>query len=106
MNIPQFCKDAIAYASELGRLDFISALLAVLGIGLGLLAFVGYYSIKRRAEDIARETTEEMVNKIAAELIAEKLPAMLREHLKDKDNYNSNVADNIAETINEGEENG
>ncbi len=121
MNTPQLWQNALTLASESGRLDLaslllvaVSVILAVVAIGLIGFTFISYYSIKKRAEDIARETTEKIareitnkvVNKIAAGLIAEKLPAMLREHLKDKDNYNSNVADNIAGTINEGEENG
>ena len=93
-------------------------ILAIVAIGLIVFTFISYYSIKRRAEDIAaktakettekiaREITDKVVNKITAELIAEKLPDIVNDYFNNRGNYSESDADDIAETINKGKENG
>ncbi|MDE0307291.1 MAG: hypothetical protein OXI87_20790 [Albidovulum sp.] len=52
--------DALQAAVSLGRLDAISVLLAIIGIMLGLLALFGFGYIKHRAEQVAKETADEV----------------------------------------------
>jgi len=58
--------DAIAVAAQLGRLDFVSALLAGIGIILivsGIFAFINIRSIaKSRAEKVAEKVAERIAN--------------------------------------------
>lgn len=50
--------DEISYANQLGRLDTISLILALLGLVLGFGAIFGFLHIKERSEDIAKNETE------------------------------------------------
>lgn len=54
--------DSIAAASEIGRLDIVSLLLAFLGLIIGLFAFFVYINVKSSAVDAAKEKTEEWLN--------------------------------------------
>ncbi len=46
--------DSISYASQLGRLDTITLVLALFGIVIGFGAIFGFLHIKESSEDIAR----------------------------------------------------
>ena len=54
-------KDALQIAVSIGRLDLISFILTVLGIGIGLFAFVEFGYIRQKSETIAKETAEKAV---------------------------------------------
>lgn len=51
--------DAIHVAAQLGRLDFISISITILGVCLGIGAIFAFLYIKDRSEAIARQVSEE-----------------------------------------------
>ncbi|EKF9738679.1 hypothetical protein ACOCGI_002783 [Vibrio cholerae] len=60
-KIADFCKsntaacDSVSIAYQLGRLDFVSVCLALLGVIVGLSAIFGFLSIKEKSEVIAEK---------------------------------------------------
>jgi len=58
-----FC-DAIEVANQLGRLDFISALLAVIAIFLAIAAFPFAYYIQRKSREIVEEEVKKKLQTI------------------------------------------
>lgn len=96
--------DAVAFAAQTGRLDFVSALLAIIAIILGASAIPVFLVLKARAEKVARATvaelTDELVKKVEQEAIS-KVEAMLPTLLADYRNFAQNLvgaeeADEIA----------
>lgn len=82
--------DAIQIASQLGRLDFISALLAVVALIIAVLTIFTAFPLLRyvriRTEIVAREETTAQMEKLTAKLEAEaisKMEAMLPNLVKD-----------------------
>lgn len=76
--------DAICVAGQLGRLDFVSALLAgvalVVAVG-GVVAFFNFRSLARRqAEDEARRIAAEIAEVAANKYIQGELPRLLEEY--------------------------
>ncbi|MDE0279745.1 MAG: hypothetical protein OXN16_01495 [Gammaproteobacteria bacterium] len=73
--------DSVHYAAEIGRLDFISALLAIIATGLALAALFSFVHFRRVAKLQARETAEkiarEVAEKHANEYIQRELPKIL-----------------------------
>lgn len=73
--------DSVHYAAEIGRLDFISALLAIIAIGLALAAIYSFVHFRNVAGSQARETAEriahEVAEKQANEYIQRELPKIL-----------------------------
>lgn len=93
----------IQYAAQLGRLDFISALLACIAIILVIAAFPAYLLIRFRAEKIARETAESVraeilknVEKLAVKRLEEKLPSLVDDYMALAKNT---VTDEIAQAV-------
>lgn len=78
--------DAIQIASQLGRLDFISALLAVVALVIALAALPLFLFLRYRAETVAREEIraqmEGLTFKLEAEAIS-KMEEMLSTLVKD-----------------------
>jgi len=64
--------DAISIAYQLGRLDFASLALALIGVVFAILGVFGFMHLKDRAEFIAKKTTEECFEKFKKEM-SEKL---------------------------------
>ena len=60
-------KDALHMAVELGRLDIISALLAVAGVMLGVFAILSFGYIQYRAEKVASEIADKAARKYTDE---------------------------------------
>lgn len=60
--------DALALASELGRLDLVSVLLAVLGITMSLAGVFGFVEIRIRSEAKATETAKAVALPAAREV--------------------------------------
>lgn len=78
---------AVEIASQTGRLDLLSAILAVLALLLGLLAFPVFFFVRRRAEEIAREEAKktldgalERIEKEAVSTLESMLPTLYEEY--------------------------
>lgn len=95
--------DAVHMAAQLGRLDFISALLACVGVVLVIGGVFAYIDLRATAKRIAREEarkqTEEAVERIANEYLQAELPDLLKEYsyLFGVDGASDAAADNIAD---------
>ena len=108
--------DSIAAASEIGRLDVISLLLAFLGLIIGLFAFFVYINVKSSAVDAAKEKTEEWLAQNYEKLLPKDyvkvlttderliltLVNQIRSRISEEGNTTSaNDADNIAKSMGE-----
>ncbi len=78
---------AVEFAAQTGRLDFLSATLAVLAVILGIGAFPVFFFVQRRAERVAREEVAkilegaaERVEQIAISEIEQLLPILMKEY--------------------------
>lgn len=73
--------DGISYASQLGRLDTISLLLAMFGLILGFGAVAGFMHIKENAERVAEVEAINYIKsngpKIISEYLERNLPAFI-----------------------------
>lgn len=58
--------DSIAVAAQIGRLDIVSLIFAMMGIMLALFAFAGYFSIRAHAEQVAKSEARYISEEIAA----------------------------------------
>lgn len=99
-------KSVVEFAAQTGRLDLISLLLAILGILIGLGAIYGFVHFRNVAKEqaikVAKETSEEVAEKIANKYIQENLLDILKAnaHL-----FDSSVDDNEANQIADAQEN-
>ncbi|MCE0504188.1 hypothetical protein LR948_02365 [Roseivivax sp. GX 12232] len=80
MGSAEVSTTVMEFAAQTGRLDFLSAVLAVLAIILGVGAFPVFFFVQRRAEQVAREEVsaalEGVLDRIENEAIS-KVEAML-----------------------------
>ena len=60
--------DAISVASQLGRLDFVSISLTILGVTLAVGALIGFVTVRRDALEAAREAAQECADVVAREV--------------------------------------
>lgn len=81
--------DAIQIADQLGRLDFISALLAVVALVIALAALPLVSFLRYRAESVARKEIraqmEGLTSKLEAEAISkmeEMLPTLVKDYIE------------------------
>lgn len=78
--------DAVQIASQLGRLDFISALLAVVALVIALAALPLFVFLRYRAETVAREEIlvqmAGLTTKLEAQAVS-KMETMLPELVKE-----------------------
>jgi hypothetical protein len=69
-------------AVQIGRLDFVSAILAMFGILVGLAAIFGIVEVRNRAEERARLTAKEIAENVAIiaarEEVQRSLPSIVR----------------------------
>lgn len=99
--------DAIGYASQIGRLDFLSAVLAVLALILGLGAFPIFFFVQRRAEEIARIAVEakligaeENLEKMAIAKLESMLPSLIDDYMElVKNSATDEMGDEIAAVL-------
>lgn len=70
-------KNSLAIAIELGRLDFLSALLAIIGIMVGLGAIVGYAEVRWRAIEQGRQAAVPAAEGEARKVVDELLPSLV-----------------------------
>lgn len=68
--------DAIRIAMQLGRLDFVSIFIGVLGLSLGVGAIFGFMFIRERAEVVATQKAEEVSKEFTADYLRKNLPGM------------------------------
>lgn len=92
------CKDAISVASQLGRLDFVSALLAIIGVALvlgGLFTFLHFRNVaKEEACKEAERHAKIVAERVANEYLQAELPALLEEYRRFMEAQNGNNVDN------------
>lgn len=101
---------AVQFAAQTGRLDFLSAVLAVLALILGIGAFPVFFFVQRRAEKVAREEVQEILREAVARIEAEaisKVEAMLPKLYEEYHEMayraaNGDVADAIAAAQDDG----
>lgn len=74
--------DPIQCASQLGRLDFLSALLACIGIILTLGGVAAFFSVRRLAKDVAKKEAEQSSEYHASRYIQNNLERLIKEHLE------------------------
>lgn len=65
MAEPSAATDAIKYASELGRLDLVTAVLAALGLILALGGIFAFFDVRRAARATATETATAIAGAVA-----------------------------------------
>lgn len=63
-------RDSLHLAMELGRLDAISALLAILGLGMGLGAIFGFGYLRIKAEAVAKEEVRDLLPNMVPPVVA------------------------------------
>lgn len=68
--------DAIQIASQLGRLDFISALLAGVASVIAFAAFPLFFYLRQRAVTVAREEIRKQMDGLTSKLEAEAISKM------------------------------
>lgn len=80
-------QSVIEFAAQTGRLDFLSAVLAVLALILGVGAFPVFWFLRRRAADVAREeikaameNMEQRVEEAAISKMEQLLPRLMEEY--------------------------
>jgi len=101
-------QDAIHMAAQLGRLDLVSTLLAAIGLVIvvaGIFAFINLRAIaKRVAIAEARDTSQEVAERVTNEYLQEELVNILKEY---KDFFSSSdIASDEADNIAGAQENG
>lgn len=97
--------DVIQYAAQMGRLDLVSALLAIVAILLALSAIPAYILIKRKAERIARNVVESIraevtasAEKIVIAKLEQDLPGLVEDYMAlARNTVNDDVAALIAQ---------
>lgn len=80
------CQDAICVGAQLGRLDFVSALLAIIGLVLvlgGIFAFLNFRSLaKKTACEEAEKHAKTTAERVANEYLQAELPDLLQAYKK------------------------
>lgn len=94
-------KDSIQLATELGRLDFASALLACIGLILvagGIFAFINFRAIaKKQAKTQATEIAEKIAEQTANEYMQKEGARLVKQYVRFyMDNPTDDEADDIA----------
>ena len=86
--MPSSATDSIQFAAELGRLDFLSAVLASLAAILVFVSLPYLLYLRHRAEQVAKKTAEEVlanakeeIEKRAAAMLEAMLPTMVRDYM-------------------------
>lgn len=88
MQESQSLVDAIQFAAQMGRLDFVSAMLggvsamlAVVALFMAFAGFIGYKQVSSQSRTIAAETAREEAARAVGEYLEKNLPGMLDERL-------------------------
>lgn len=102
--------DAVQFAAQLGRLDFIAALLAILAILLGLAAVPFFLYLRWQAKEIATKAANEALNeasdrmeRVAVERMEALLPNLIEEYRQLAQNaVTAEMGDEIAAAQDDG----
>lgn len=96
--------DATSVAAQLGRLDLVSLLLALIGLALvlgGIFAFVNFRSLaKNQVEKEAKEVAESVAEREANKYLQRELPSMIkayRDMIADSERMTDRSASEMAE---------
>ena len=78
--------DAVLRAAQLGRLDLVSLLLAVLGILIALAAFYTFMNVRsiarNQATEVAEQVSREIAEDVANQYLQVELPNILSSNLE------------------------
>src|SRR5438105_4532125 len=101
-------EDFVQLASQTGRLDFVSALLASIAVALvlgGILAFLDFRrNARRMARAVAQEVAENTAERVANEYLQAKLPEIVKAYEEFiKQSMPSSPADAVAHQQPDGE---
>lgn len=108
-NLPQ-AHDAISVAGQIGRLDLVSALMAIVAIVLAASAIPMFFYLRYRAGVAAREEVTERIDEIVKRVEADAnsklqamLPTLVEEYMElMRNSVTDEVANHIAEAQDEG----
>jgi hypothetical protein len=96
-------RDSIHAAYSLGRLDLITALLAIITVVLVLFGFTGYERVRLKSEETAQKAVEkyleENLESICTKWMQDNAPEIIRRWLSQIENIEKikeSVADNIS----------
>ena len=80
------CGSVVEFAAQTGRLDFVSLILASIGIILvfgGLFSFVNFRSLaKKQAEEVATKVAEEKAEQAANEYLQRELLKLVNQYME------------------------
>jgi len=97
MSAEQTTVDVIQYASQLGRLDFISALLAAIGVIMVFGGIFAFLNIRSKSEKIAGEVATIKAEKVANKYLQNNLPMIIEAYDEFiQHQVNASIADKIA----------
>jgi hypothetical protein len=111
MAVNGAAETAVQMAAQTGRLDLLTAILAVLALMIGAATFPLFFFLKKRAEDVAADAAEEALQgaidrvEAAAVLRMEQLlPTLIEDYRRLAENaVGAEEADKIAATFEEAE---
>lgn len=96
-------KDSIHAAYSLGRLDLITALLAIITVVLGLFGFIGYERVKLRSEETAQNAVKKYLDdnleRICKEWMNNNAPEIINlwmDQIENTEKIKESVADDIS----------
>jgi len=99
-------RDSIHAAYSLGRLDLITALLAIITVAGGLFGFIGYERVKLRSEETAQKAIEKYLEdnleRICKEWMNSNAPEIINlwmDQIENSDRIKKSVADNISMNV-------
>ena len=96
-------RDSINAAYSLGRLDLITALLAIITVVLALFGFIGYERVRLRSEETAQKAVEkyleENLERICKEWMNNNAPEIINDwmdQIENTEKIEESVADDIS----------
>ncbi len=98
--------DVIQYSMQIGRLDFVSALLACVSVLMVFGGIFAFINIKDKSKSIAEEIASEKAEEVANKYLQDNLPMIIEAYDEFIEHQvNASVANNIA-LAQENESNG
>lgn len=73
--------DSVQTAAELGRLDVVTIILAVLSVVLAVGALIGFIEVRTKALQVARDSAREEAARIMDGYLNEEAPGLIRSHM-------------------------
>ena len=96
--------DQIQLATQMGRLDFLSIVLACLAIIIVFAGIYGFINFRGVARNAARDETQKIAERVAVSYLQEQLPQMMDEYRKLAENaVTAEQADDIAQAQDDNE---